>query len=404
MPLRLPLFLRRALLLREARIALTSDQAARALEILRDPRLAVSYRARSLRGMALDCLCREAGELAQRGDVLAAERCTQIVSMEDPARGAALHRHLTVKPAAIANDGREESASSMLRSLLAQLRTSLAGTQTATGVVAGSVRLEHPMPTASRRPEGSAGQVDRVGSRMTGMPPAPDARAEAARAVRFHMAVDDGGEFLVVCGSRLTIGHLRSPRSDLPFLADVESDHAVLSRDESFHAGAIWRLERRAARAVKVNGRVLETDVADLADGDVVELAQNLAFRFRAPEPSSSSAVLELAAGAECLGAVRILLLSSGSSGRVRIGPRRIRHIPVADLLEEVSIELQERTLCVRCPGGVRLGDLASPPGPEAALCVPCPPDRALTFRLGARGPDRPPFSITLRPPPLPPL
>lgn len=213
----------------------------------------------------------------------------------------------------------------------------------------------------------------------------------------FHLAVDDGGEFLVFAGEELVLGHLRSARAELRFLADVESEHARLVRHESFHGGVEWRLEALGGASVLVGGRPLEGSRA-LAHGDRVQLGGNLGFSFRALDAATSSAMLELEGQAECEGARRVLLLSPGAAGRVRIGSRRNRPIPVPELLREVSFELDAGALLVRCEGGLRCGPTSVPPGPGAALSLALPIRGSLFVEAGARAPGRAPFTLALRP------
>ena len=214
----------------------------------------------------------------------------------------------------------------------------------------------------------------------------------------FLLAVDDGGEYFVASGDSLIVGHLSSPSADLPFLADVEAEHARLAIGESFHSGPRWTLAGLASAKILVAGHFLGAEPAVLSDGDLVHLAGNLSFRFRAPDPSSSAAVLDLLSGADCKGARHVLLFPPGPGGRVRIGSRRDRHIAVPDLNREVSLEIEESALVVRCAGGVRVQGGVSSPGPDPALSLPCPPTRSISVSVGARAPDRPPFGITVWP------
>lgn len=212
--------------------------------------------------------------------------------------------------------------------------------------------------------------------------------------MRFHVEVDDGGEFLAVAGARIVIGHLRSSAADLRFLADIDADHVRLVRRDSFHAGPSWQLERGLAPKIRVNGRVLEDPSTGLFDGDEVELARNLSFRFREPQPSSQSAVLELLRGAECEGALKILLLAPGEAGVVRIGSKRDRHIPLADIEHEVSLKLSGSELWIHCAGGVRAvesGDSSD------TLVVACPPQSPQHLSVRARAHGRAPVGISLR-------
>ena len=226
------------------------------------------------------------------------------------------------------------------------------------------------------------------------------------RSQRFLLAVDDGGEFFTAAGPSLVVGHLRSPSADLPFLADVDAEHALLSIAETFHAGPRWSIAALSGSRILVGGRLVERTPALLVDGDQVQLAPNLAFRFRSPDPASASAVLDLQSGADCQGARHVLLFAPGVGGRVRIAARIDRHIPVPELTQEVSLEIDGPSLVVRCPGGVRVqGGVAphvAPPmtreGADPAFVLPLPPTQAIALNLGARPANRPPFGLTFSP------
>ena len=215
---------------------------------------------------------------------------------------------------------------------------------------------------------------------------------------RFLLAVDDGGEFFAAAGPALVIGHLRSPSADLPFLADVDAEHARLELEDSFHAGPRWSLASLTRSRLLVCGRPVGDAPALLSDGDQVQLAPNLSFRFRAPDPASSSAILDLASGAECEGARHVLLFARGAAGRVRIAARIDRHVPVPELTQEVSLEIQGSSIVVRCPGGVRVQGGVAPGGADPTLVLPCPPTQAISLSLGARPANRPPFGLTFSP------
>jgi hypothetical protein len=113
--------------------------------------------------------------------------------------------------------------------------------------------------------------------------------------------------------------------------------------------------------------------------------------------------VLDLSAGAECQGVRRIVLLAPGGAGRVRIGSKKSRHIPVADLAHEIALEWGPGQLSLSCAGGVRLSGGALDPSLAASISIPCPPRLALSFVLGARARAHPPFGIHIRPPEPPP-
>lgn len=215
---------------------------------------------------------------------------------------------------------------------------------------------------------------------------------------RFLLAVDDGGEYFAVSGPSVTIGHLRSTSADLPFLADVEAEHARLELQDSFHSGPRWSLAPLSGSRILVAGRFLDETPVVLAHGELVQLAPNLSFRFRSPDPASASAVLDLLSGADCQGARHVLLFARGAGGRVRIAARTDRHVPIPELAHEISLELEEAALVVRCPGGVRVQGGVSSAGTDPALSLPCPPLQSISLTLGARPAGRPPFGITVWP------
>jgi len=216
---------------------------------------------------------------------------------------------------------------------------------------------------------------------------------------RFLLAVDDAGEFLVVVGQDVRLGHVRAKDVDLPFLADVAAHHARLRLVEDFHAGARWRITPEPGAHVALNEHAVGLDGAPLADGDVVRLAANLAFRFVARERGSSAARLELAGEIECLGAPRVLLLPPGPGGRARIGASAARTIPVAGLEHEIELAVDGvplgASLSVRCLAGVGPSPRAGGE-PEARLALPLALQATLVAR--ARGAGKPPFALIFRP------
>ena len=154
----------------------------------------------------------------------------------------------------------------------------------------------------------------------------------------------------------------------------------------------------RSAGRILVSGRFVTDAPSLLAHDDLVQLAPNLTFRFRSPDPASSSAVLDLLSGSDCQGARHVLLFAPGAGGRVRIAARVDRHIPVPELTQEVSLELESAALVVRCAGGVRVQGGVSSAGQDPALSLPCPPTQSVSLTLGARPANRAPFGITISP------
>jgi len=209
----------------------------------------------------------------------------------------------------------------------------------------------------------------------------------------FRLTVDDGGEFLVASAPALTLGHLRHPAADLPFLADVDDVHAELEAVESLSRGRTWNLRPIGASHVEIERERVGSTGRHLAHDDGVLLGGNLAFRFRQPDPSSSSAVLELQRGIECLGATNVLLMDAGPAGRVRIGPSRACHVCVTSF----SVELR----VVAGPEGLELmrHDLEGQILSTRGLRVPLPlVERVPVSVPRGDGSGRAPLLLTLSP------
>ncbi len=384
-----PGFLRRRALLERGRAALLSGDLAQALELLTDRALRDDREAGELYARALERLAARAGGapdpgearpagLAQDAASAARERADEALTLlarHAPERALALQRELVRReePAAVRPDGSER-----LASLLDELRSRSRGTR----IEPGDTAADNSKPVAETRSNPERDD-------------APRAQPEVVPAALFHLAVDDGGEFLAAVGPRLVIGHLRSRSADLPLLADIEAEHAELRASLSFHGGLRWRLVPLAGdarlRAMSWRGRELPREGVELSHGDRVTLARNLALRVAAPDAASSSVILELEHGLECHGTTRILLFAPGPAGRVRLGRKRTRGIAIADLEHDVSLELQPGRLVVACAGGLRHEGHVVAPAPDARLELEFPPPRDACSVIGARAAPRPP-------------
>ncbi len=378
MPIGWPSFLRRMFAVRRARRAISAGAYGEALEFLRGEPLSGSSGARDLRARALEHLCRCAGLAIASGDVEAARRALALVARDDPTRGIAWGRRL-----ALLDRSRDETVERPIVRLLEEMRARQHGPPSAGGVAA---RASGGAP--------SHNGANSVAAHARSMMSEPFVEPSSPR---FHVEVDDAGEFLAVASARVVVGHLSSATADLRFLADVEAEHVRLVRRDTFHAGPSWQMERALAREVRVNGRVMDGPSVGLFDGDEIELARNLSFRFRQPQASSQSAVLELLRGAECEGALKILLLAPDEAGVVRIGSKRDRHIPLADIEHEVSLKLSGRELWIHCDGGVRNSDGGQAAESSTTFVVACPPETPQHLAVRARPRGRAPLGISLR-------
>lgn len=361
MSLPLPSFLRTRWLLFEARRALLEGDPERALERLADPRLPPCEAAEDLRARTLEALCRAAERLGGEGREDSAARLLARVAHDSPPLAEAWRRHLRVRA----------------------------------GPPSGGPRAE-PRPASEARIAGAVGDL-LARMRAGAAPPGAGGHRSAGSSLRFHLAIDEAGELLCVHGERQVIGHASGGDADLPLLGDLEPAHLALVRSESFYGGPTWRLEPLAG-AVAVGGREPSGEGRELVDGDLVRLAPKVAFRFRRPEASSGSGLLELLHGLECEGATRVVLLAEGPGGRIRLGARPDRHVVVPGLVEDVELELDRGAgeLVVRSRAQLEVRGWDARPGPSG-LRLPCPPPARIDVRVGTPPAGRPPVGFALR-------
>ncbi len=132
-------------------------------------------------------------------------------------------------------------------------------------------------------------------------PLAPQQQPKPRSQDRVLMLIDGIGSYLVLAGSRITLGRVgSSARPDVALNADLEGIHAEIVRTD----GDYFLLARGA---VNVAGRPVEKHL--LADGDEVELGRRASFKFRLPTSLSTTAVLELATSLRLSGDVRRVVL-----------------------------------------------------------------------------------------------
>lgn len=359
--------IQRATCVARARVALALADPERALRVLEEPGLSGYGVALRLRGRALAALYERACARSHSGRASSAYRLLDLAARYD--RGAtAVRRRALLWRVFTSSDGAPGGRpSEAMRELLSRLRGSGAGKP-------GGGKSDN------RHRGGAASENDRD-------------------SLRFHLAVDEGGELFVVSGTSVSVGHARSGVADIPLLADLESVHARFSYVESFHAGPAWRLHGEEGCRVQVDGEE-QGGGEPLRDGSFVKLASNLEFLFRIPDPASASAVLELQHGVEAEGARRILLFVPGKTGRVRIGSRADCHMPVTRLDHEIILEVErdqeQAELWIQCEGGVRKAGMAEQVATR--LGAGLPPLERQDFFLGARPTQSAPYCVSLVP------
>lgn len=383
----LPPFLQRQLQLSRARRALTEGDPERALELLAHPSLALSPSADRVRARVLESLWRTASRKSRNGRTGSVARLIDLVARENPESAEDWTRRLMPSPAGATTESRtvgRQDAPSRATRLIERLLEEVHGfVQSSEGdAAAGSSSAGEP----ARKPEPASAAR-------------PAQPVGAPSDAHFQLAVDDAGEYLVACRPSLVIGHSRGGKADLPFFSDLESAHARLVLEESFHGGPRWVLEGLVENAFEVVGEGATPTRHTLEDQDEIKLGANLAFRYVAPDPASSSAILMLLHGAECSGASRVLLFCEGRAGRVRMGARTSRHFAVPGLEEEVVLFFEAGRLFVESDAIYRTTPELEGSGTQPArIQVPCPPETRIAFLGAPRGEKRPPFSFSIAP------
>ena len=251
---------------------------------------------------------------------------------------------------------------------------------------------------------GSAGRRDaRRETRSMSADDRKDERASGPDAP-FLLSVDDAGQFLVVSGERLVLGHVRGGRADLPFLADVGTTHAVLERVDSFRDGTVWSIAPLGRESVSVNGRSVSERVP-LAGGDRVLLGENLHFRFEIPDPGSQTTLLRFPEGIDCGGGRNVLLFAPGEGGRIRIGSGAHRHVRVPNLDHEIIVTRSGERLHVRCAANIHGAegvddrtDSDTADRDPGGVSMPLPFERRFDLSIGKPDGGRPPFGIAFGP------
>ena len=246
----------------------------------------------------------------------------------------------------------------------------------------------------------ASGDVSKASAAPAAAPvPAPPSRlipggSPGRRPLRFHLAVDDAGEYIAIGGDEIVIGHRSAERADLPILGDLNAVHARILRSESFHGGPAWMIQPAQDCEIRVGGSVVAEGGAALHDGVEVQLSRQVSFCFRLPDPGSCSALIEFLHGIECEGANRVLLFAQGPAGRVCTGRRLDRLLVVRGEAGELCLELNGEELFCSSPAGLR-----QPGSTDVAqlLRVSVPPVSPLSLTVGERVNGRPPFGITLR-------
>jgi len=221
----------------------------------------------------------------------------------------------------------------------------------------------------------------------------------------FVFSVDELGNFLVIGADELVIGHARGAGVDLPFLADVGREHARLVRKLSFRGGISWSIVALRGERVLVGGEPCAEEGTQLANGDLVQLGVNLVFRYAHPDPASTTAVLELERGADCLGTGAIVLLGEGEPGALRLGAGSTCHLRSGILKGELRLTRWPEGLALEGDELERFHASSSEsgqlePDAEGRLKLSTPLVGRVDLQIGPATESDPPFGVALSPQP----
>jgi FHA domain-containing protein len=157
--------------------------------------------------------------------------------------------------------------------------------------------------------------------------------------------VDGVGGYLVCPGAAVTLGQgFADPPADVPLLADVARNHAVIRRD-----GERYWLE--ASKPCRVNQK--PATQTPLNNDDRICLGESCQLLFARPEPLSASARLSLVSGHRFGDPVDAVLLMAQT---LILGPQTSAHVPVPELKERVVLVREGNGLAVKSESPIRIG------------------------------------------------
>ena len=197
---------------------------------------------------------------------------------------------------------------------------------------------EESLAAVRRGPLGLLDMDDKQATRAAGPTPAPPPRIVNGRDAhdtgdqlpwKFVIQVDGAGSFLVLTTPRVTIGPISSSqRPDVGLIADASAAVVTIERVEDDYF----------LRIAGQPGRLL-------ASGDRVALSPRCRLQFQLPNPSSTTAVLDLTAGRFPRADVRRIILLDRD---LVIGPGAAAHIRADGLSEPVILHVRGGRLWCR--------------------------------------------------------
>jgi hypothetical protein len=157
--------------------------------------------------------------------------------------------------------------------------------------------------------------------------------------------VDGVGGYLVCPRTAVSLGQgFADPPADVPLLADVSRNHAVIRRD-----GERYWLE--ASKPASVNQK--PATQALLQSDDRIRLGDSCQLLFSRPEPLSASARLTIVSGHRFGDPVDAVLLMAQT---LILGPQTSAHVPAPELKERVVIVRDGAGLAVKSSAPIRVG------------------------------------------------
>ncbi len=167
---------------------------------------------------------------------------------------------------------------------------------------------------------------------------------------RFLLQIDGVGSYLVVCKSQVTVGPISSSQPpDVGLIAEPNLRNILIERtDEDYFL--------HSESPISVNDKMVTEKL--LADSDSIALSPRCRFKFRLPNPASTTALLALSAGHLPRADVRQILLPDRE---ILIGPQSNCHIPTALLAEPVLLHWQNGQWFCRTKEPVLAGAAAIP-------------------------------------------
>jgi len=147
---------------------------------------------------------------------------------------------------------------------------------------------------------------------------------------RFLLQIDGVGSYLVVCKSQVTVGPISSSQPpDVGLIAEPNLHNILIERSEEDYF-------LHSESPISVNDKMVTEKL--LADSDSIALSPRCRFKFRLPNPASTTALLALSAAHLPRADVRQVLLPDRE---ILIGPQSNCHIPTPLLAEPVILYWQ---------------------------------------------------------------